>query len=107
LGSLYFATWSSFFISINLTATATQEFITDKNIRLVSGNDACEEPKVKETATAADDEAKIKGGAKIEETAAATDEEANVKVRAKIEKTAVATDEEANVKVEEPALAEK
>lgn len=39
LGSLYFATWSSFFICINLTVTAANEYIRDNNIRIVAGND--------------------------------------------------------------------
>ncbi|KAG7371355.1 hypothetical protein IV203_019925 [Nitzschia inconspicua] len=51
LGSLYFATWSSFFICINLTATAANEYIIENDIRIVSGKDGgAEKKKVEETA---------------------------------------------------------
>ncbi|KAL3905542.1 MAG: hypothetical protein SGILL_009638, partial [Bacillariaceae sp.] len=38
LGSLYFSTWASFFIAINLTATCAQIFIHDNDIKIVSKN---------------------------------------------------------------------
>jgi hypothetical protein len=90
LGSLYFATWSSFYICIHLTVTAGNLFVTENNIRLVSGNDTKEESNVKETA------------------AAAADEEAQVvKVGAKKEQTVAATNEDAKTNLEEATKAEK
>jgi hypothetical protein len=77
LGSLYFATWSSFYICIHLTVTAGNLFVTENNIRLVSGNDANEESNVKTTAAAADEEAQVvKVGAATNEDAKTNVDEA-------------------------------
>ncbi|KAG7337622.1 hypothetical protein IV203_033467 [Nitzschia inconspicua] len=58
LGSLYFATWSSFFICINLTATAANEYIIENDIRIVSGKDdgGTDKKKVEETAAVVTEE---------------------------------------------------
>lgn len=48
LGSLYFATWGAFFLTINLTVTAGKRLVEERNIRLTMD----ESPAVEEPATA-------------------------------------------------------
>jgi hypothetical protein len=60
-----------------LTVTAGNLFVTENNIRLVSGNDANEESNVKTTAAAADEEAQVvKVGAATNEDAKTNVDEA-------------------------------